>query len=73
MSKNVLTEEQLSSVHAHILDRYKQNTALLDALCLQTEVKPFEDFLDALRDTHQSHLVYYIKNEFEGINMNIKV
>ena len=60
LSKRVLTRQQLSVVEAQRKNRFKQNAALLEMLSHVTDVKRYEDFLDALRATHQSHLANYI-------------
>ncbi len=61
--KDILTEEQFNIIEGMKSSRYAQNAALLEMLSEHTVVQRYEKFLDALRDTHQSHLANYITAE----------
>ena len=61
--RDVLTEEQSNTIEGMKSSRYAQNAALLEMLSEHTDVQRYEEFLDALRDTHQSHLAKYITAE----------
>ena len=58
MERDVLPYEQLRVVRGLQWNRFKQNSTLLEMLNtgMVTDVQRFEEFLDALRKTHQFHL-----------------
>ena len=60
MSKGVLMDYQMDNVQELRSNRSKQNDKLIEMLCLQEDVQPFDDFLSALTQTNQSHLAKYI-------------
>ena len=57
---HILSEEQRENVMEYKRNRFKQNDKLLNLLCQQVEVEPYENFLVALRCTNQEHLAEYI-------------
>ena len=60
MSKGVLLDYQLDNVQELQSNRSKQNDKLIEMLCLQEDIQPYEDFLSALTQTNQSNLAKYI-------------
>ena len=60
MSKHVLLDYQLSKVKELKSNVLEQNDKLIEMLCLQKDLQPYANFLSALIETNQSHLVKYI-------------
>ena len=56
ISRDIFMDEELSSIKALQSDYIKQNDKLIELLCLRKDVMKYEYFLDALMETHQSHL-----------------
>ena len=58
--RHILSEEQLSRIEGMQSNCIAQNAALLEMLSEHTDVQRYEEFLGALRYTHQSHIANYI-------------
>jgi len=71
-SRGVLTDEQLDLMK-HKRETYKKNDILLREISKETDVLKLNEFLSALEDTHQSHLVTYIVNNGSKIIIMIRI